>query len=282
MAKTTRTRASKAPPAPKTRDEWIAHEIARFSKPLRPFAEPTWTVKVGEKVTVGSHYSSEVVAIVDDGRIVVTEHFHDPKRERTNMGAPNTGAPFYNAHAWFDVFPIVASQTEGPWYAKRLAWNHHVPTHMSGLIRRATMEELRDNPDYQRGYVWGDEDRDLFIEAMFRGRELGLFIFVQFPSPDYFYDVLDGKQRLNCLKDFFQGRFRYEGRLWYEFSNHDRAIVQSTMTQYVELDGGRMKRSELLEVFLEVNAGGVPQTPAHLDHVRTLLAEAKQQERAGI
>lgn len=246
----------------------------------RPLALPTWNVDVGDHVLCGAHYSSQVVDKVDDGRIIIIEHHHDPRRERTFTGNAYTPEPFYHAHAWFDVFPIVETQNEGPRYAKRLAWNHHVPTHLSGLLRRATMEELRDNPDYQRGYVWQDRDRELFLDAVFRGRELGLFVFVQFPVPDYFYEVLDGKQRLNCLKDFFQGRFRYQGRLWYEFSGHDRSIVLSTMTQYVELDGGRMKRSELLEVFLEVNAGGVPQTPAHLDHVRELLEQAKIAEGA--
>lgn len=266
-------------PVPQTREEKIAEALRQhhnLNKTPRMVTDPTWHFKVGDLVNAGGWAESRIEEIREDGRLLIIANM---QWSRDRDGPKVLLGPTYQARWWFSVLPALPSHTEGQLFTKRNAWNRRATTHLSSLIREACQEEFRDNPDYQRGYVWNDDDRQRFIEAAFQGRELGLFVFVQFPYPDVFTEVLDGKQRINCLKDFAQGRFRYQGRLWYEFSNFDRSTVESHTYQYVNLDGAHMKRSELLEIFLEVNAAGVPQSQEHLDHVRALYAEAIAAER---
>ncbi len=50
------------------------------------------------------------------------------------------------------------------------------------------------------------------------------------------------------------------------------------MVQIARVDEDRYTRADLLRIFLEVNAGGVPQSDEHLNHVRELLAAEEANE----
>jgi Protein of unknown function DUF262 len=273
-------RKNALPPIPTSREGLIARDIKQLRDMKftdRPIAMPTWRVEIGQPVRAGGLIEPIVEELHDDGRLVVVWHMVEDKSDRQH---PKLVGPKYTAIWWYKVFPRLDAHMGGQQLAKRNAWNHKFTTQISSIAHDALLESYRDNPDYQRGYVWMPDDNLRFIEAALQGRELGTFIFVKFAYPDTYTEVLDGKQRLNCLKDFMQGRFPYQGRLYYELSNLDRAIFESQTVTYVDLDGARMSRSELLAIFLEVNAAGVPQSEEHLDTVRRLYQEALLVERA--
>jgi hypothetical protein len=93
-------------------------------------------------------------------------------------------------------------------------------------------------------------------------------------------EILDGKQRIQTLKDFTQSRFPYRPEnddpvYWHQLNRRDRSFFERRTIQFSELDGENLSRTDLLEIFLDVNAGGVPQSEEHLTKVRQMLKEEK-------
>lgn len=149
-----------------------------------------------------------------------------------------------------------------------------IQSDLSSLLATALSRGVIDNPDYQRGYVWTLEDKQRLIESVMAERNIGSLLFVQYGYEKFGgkLEVLDGKQRLNALVEFYTGRYTYRGKFYHQLSRIDRTRFEHLRVAYAYLDGERMSRAELLEMFLEMNVAGVPQTDEHLDKVRALLA----------
>lgn len=266
---------------PKTKDEIIADQISRLRSSRfvsREIAFPGWKLDIGQKVLIGNLTDCFIVDLLDEGRIVVVEYTHLPTRDNANT------CQCWQAFFWFDVYPLIGPDNPSFYgveerFVFRNYYNRYSHSTISFLLDRANSEELRDNPDYQRDYVWTHEDKIRYIESCFNGRELGKFVFVKFPYPDCEYEVLDGKQRLNTLKEFSQGLWTYQDRYFWQYNNMDRHLFEDQPIQYVELDGNKLKRSELLKIFLEINTAGVPQTEEHLNKVWQLYQQALGDEK---
>ena len=89
----------------------------------------------------------------------------------------------------------------------------------------------------------------------------------------YGYEILDGKQRLNALIEFYEDRFSYMGKYYsdlsgmdkYTFKNHPIAI-------------GNIEESEkkvILKYFLMLNRTGKVMDQKHLDNVEKMLEECE-------
>jgi hypothetical protein len=262
----------RSPKPPQTREEWIIKEVNQLRHGHfvpREIDPPSRTFQIGDKIS-GYLTDAFVCDIIDDGRIIIIEHTALADRTKEPIGQK------WQARWWFDVFP--ADTYEGTTQKRRRAWNSYVNSSVDMLMSDACNQRFRDNPDYQRGYVWTPDDKLRFIDSIFKGRELGRFIFVEFPSPDYETEVLDGKQRIDAIREFVTAKFRYEGKYYHQYNLYDRNIFEGQSIQYAKLDGSSFKRSELLQIFLEVNAAGVPQSQEHLDKVQKLYEEALAEE----
>ena len=70
------------------------------------------------------------------------------------------------------------------------------------------------NPEYQRDYVWSEEDKVDLIDSIMHHRDIGKFVFVENPFDHSkerggdSYEVLDGKQRINAIIGFINGEFK--------------------------------------------------------------------------
>lgn len=84
--------------------------------------------------------------------------------------------------------------------------------------------------------------------------------------------IIDGKQRLSTLIDFFLGKISYKGIYFHELSIRDRQNFLMLQTSYCELPENT-SRLKILRVFLEVNTGGVPVAPEHLTKVEAMYQE---------
>ena len=64
---------------------------------------------------------------------------------------------------------------------------------------------LIDNPDYQRGYVWTLEDKQKLIQSIFNRADIGKFVFIEDENyREYRLEVIDGKQRLRAILDYYE------------------------------------------------------------------------------
>lgn len=264
-----------------TRDEKIAaafkRKIADYN--IRDDEDPTSIIpvppehtrlKVGDLVEVGNLRDVEVVAVSDNHKLVVVEY----TSVSNNYGNPIVIRGVIGCWPWYEVIKLAdITQTD---FSKRnlFGMDRYSSSHLSGLLSKALYFGTDVNPDYQRGYVWSEEDETRLIDALFAGRDIGKFVFIKYPYPRN-DDVLDGKQRLNTIVRFITNQFKYKGLYWNQIGKYDRSTFEDRIIQYVELDGKNLTEVDKLEIFLSVNAAGVPQSEEHLTAIRAKLAAYK-------
>lgn len=229
-------------------------------------------LKLGERVELGALKDCRVVDLREEGRVVVVS-YHD---KRLVYGKEVDKGRAYQARHWTGLVSKERCQETSLVSESKLN-NSYSSTTLDSLMRRYLLG-LSDSPDYQRGYVWTMTDKQRLLESLFSGRDIGRFIFVKQPYPQV-DEILDGKQRLHCLWEFYTSQIPYNGVYWHELSTRDRNDIECRSVQYADLESTRYSRADLLHIFLELNAAGVPQTQEHLDKVRDLLNEELAKEK---
>lgn len=151
---------------------------------------------------------------------------------------------------------------------------------MESLLNIVHSRGIVDNPDYHRGYVWTLDDKVALIDSVMNDRAIGSFIFIEYPLSVYDgrLEVMDGKQRLNAITEFYCSHFPYKGKYYHQMSNFDRDKFDSTLLQHAQLDDVKLTTADKLQIFLDVNCAGVPQTAEHLKFVKAKLEAEKQKE----
>lgn len=134
------------------------------------------------------------------------------------------------------------------------------------------------DPDFQRGRVWTSRQQQKFLEFFLRGGKTARVIYLNKPSWNIRatteYDdfvVVDGLQRLLAVREFLDNRLKVFDSYFREFT--DRPRIHETFRVNVN---DLQTRPEVLEWYLQFNAGGTPHTEDELDRVRKLLKEAKK------
>lgn len=133
------------------------------------------------------------------------------------------------------------------------------------------------DPDYQRAHVWTEQQKRAYIEYMLQGGEVARTVIVNAPhwEPDSYRGatLVDGKQRISAILDFMGNRLQiFGGHRYCDF------------TGYIRLVNGRLKwcvvslssRAQLLQLYLNINAGGTPHAQEEINRVRDLLAKEQQ------
>jgi hypothetical protein len=124
---------------------------------------------------------------------------------------------------------------------------------------------------YQRGLVWTLEQKQDLINSIMRNIDIGKFTFIRLDFAEkrnYYYEILDGKQRLNALCEFRQGRFKFKDRYFWELSYKDQHHFESYPASVGEASG--MTLEQKLRYFLKLNVCGVPQDPEHMRKIHEL------------
>lgn len=223
-------------------------------------------LKPGDKLELGALHDVEVVELRKGGQDLIIKY----RDKGLKYGNPYDNGTAYRVVHWTDVVPLATNKPTS-FSQDPVLYDAYRQSTLNSLLHKVA-SGLDDCPDYQRGYAWTAEDKQKFLASVFEGRELGRFIFVKQPYPQR-DQVLDGKQRLNCLHEFFTSQLAYKGHYWHDLSPRDRDRFEARSIQFAELPAERMDREALLRIFLEVNAAGVPQSEEHLTKVRKLLAQ---------
>lgn len=235
---------------------------------------PTYHYQVGEQVRYGMRPDCRVEEILKDGKLI-----HISSHDRGEV----YGKPFDNHRRipvlawWMDLEPIVTM--EDTKFSRPRIHTEYIQTGLDSLIHMVYRRGLITSPDYQRGYVWTLEDRQRLVQSIFDRADIGKFLFLEYPHPEYRLEVVDGKQRLNAICEFYEGRFAYKGKTWFQLSWSDKRAFMDVMVQMGKLDASRIKKSDILWLFLCINAGGVPQTEEHIATARALYEAELAKER---
>ena len=135
---------------------------------------------------------------------------------------------------------------------------------------------------FQRGLVWTLEQKQLLIESIYQGIEIGKFLF-RFNSwqrrekereesgRGHDFDCIDGKQRFFAILDFLQNKYPdSHGNYWKDLSSN----AHGRFTNYGNLSYGQMPEDatdeEVIDNFLTLNFTGTPMSPEHIEYVRSI------------
>lgn len=153
-------------------------------------------------------------------------------------------------------------------YEVDVGWDY-LEHHIKGAVEE---DGLILEPDFQRAHVWTRAQQVAYVEYQLQGGEVGRYI--TFNAPGWGrqieigkYEIVDGKQRLEAVRAFLRDEFPVFGHLRSEYEGRMRHTSASFKWRVCCLE----TRSEVLRLYLNINAGGTPHTKAELDKVRRML-----------
>jgi len=147
-------------------------------------------------------------------------------------------------------------------------------------LRWITGGELNFEADYQREYIWGNQEQQTFLNVLVSGFPIGTVALAKAPDwctrePPYI-EVVDGKQRLTTLKKLITNEIPImlpDGPLyWRDMARAEQLAFGRRPLPAILLDDATYK--DRLAYFMAVNFTGVPQSEEHRQKV------LKLQERA--
>jgi Protein of unknown function DUF262 len=260
---------------PTTWAEFLAAEWDQWRCHHHSDCPPTvnYRYQVGNKVCYGNMQDAQVEEILEDGKLLVISY--------ADRGE-SYGRPYDNNRRlpricwWNDVDPI--STIEDTHFNTPRKETHYTQSSLDSLVHQAYRRGLIDSPEYQRDYVWTLEDKQRLVKSIFDRADIGKFVLMQHPFPENRLEVIDGKQRLRAIMDFIEGRFAYEGKTWFQLSHNDKRSFFDIMVQVCQLEADRVKKSDVLWLFLSINRGGVPQTEEQVAKVKALYEQSIKEE----
>lgn len=130
---------------------------------------------------------------------------------------------------------------------------------------------LNLNPPYQRAHVWTEQQQIAYVEYMLMGGEVGRNIIWNCPTWMKSYkhplELVDGKQRLEAVRKFLRNDLPVFGKTISEFEDKLKFIEHHFIFSICCLESEK----EILQLYLNINAGGTPHTEGELDMVRKML-----------
>lgn len=230
---------------------------------------PSWSFSVGDSVMVGALRNCVVVGIHADGRVYEIEH---DSRDRKSSDRERTYFAFYEVRP-FPKDDVEIVRNDDVMFSFS---NQSVESQICRVLRFG----VDFNPPYQRDFVWTDEDRERLVESVFDNVEIGKFVYVKLPfkgvdSPEY--EILDGKQRLSALVDFYLNKFPCRGRFFNELSANDRRWFRNFGVSVADCRE-EMSEEQKLRYFLMLNVSGHVMKEKHLNKVRKMLEEASSRK----
>lgn len=135
---------------------------------------------------------------------------------------------------------------------------------------------------YQRDLVWTLEQKQLLIDSIYNGIEIGKFLFrkrewslidkdMTNNTHAYHMDCVDGKQRYDAILSFVQNKFAdSHGNFWEDLSpDAQRKFLGYSKLTYGEM-GDTAKDSDIIDTFLTMNFTGTPMSKEHIEFVQSI------------
>jgi hypothetical protein len=241
--------------------------IALGAMPLNP----TRTFAVDERIVWGAHEEVYVRAIHEGGLYYTIESIGHDKEGKL------TGFSSWNAMPWMNIFKYNTIRDTD----FTLDEKYFIRQLNSGLDSLLHMVYsgwggVDFDVEYQREHVWKLVDKVSLIDSIFNNIEIGKFVFVQKHGSTMgkYYEVIDGKQRLTAICEFYEDRYQYKGKYFSELSNKDRWKFLNYSVSYGYLE--TPSKEAIYSTFIKMNTCGKPMDSKHLDKVKELLKELQK------
>lgn len=236
-------------------------------------SKPTIFYSVGDRVELGNITETHILKVMDDGMFYKVHCKHITIKHGKEVISEDD-----RYVSWIQIIPYRTLKEKTS--VKELSDKDdyrlkYLQQDIMGLFTKVYNFGVDFDPDYQRPLVWTLEDKQYLIESIFNNVDIGKFCFVRRPfayetdgSIRKLYEIVDGKQRLNALMEFFEGRFKFKGLYFREMHVFDQNHFENYPVSVGECEN--ISRAQILKYFLKLNVSGKPQDPNHLEFVRKL------------
>ena len=225
--------------------------------------DPTYYFSVDDFVVIGNLKKARVVDVILDG--LVYEIAHDIVDK--NGYLTDTHTMFVR---WLDIRPLNLSDDTTSLQSNSDLKLHYQNRTIDGLFSVYYKFGLNMNPPYQRGHVWTDEDKISLIKSVFSNVDIGKFVVVHLGyGGKYSYEILDGKQRLTALMEYYENRFPVMGKYYNELTRSDRYHFKDYIVHFAMIENATAEQK--LRYFIMLNTGGVSVSEDHMFKVKRML-----------
>lgn len=141
--------------------------------------------------------------------------------------------------------------------------------------------ELFMGPVYQRDFVWTKEQKQLYIKNLFEDKASIKPTFIEYSetledgTSKRLAEVLDGKQRIKALIDFYNNEFDVEGLYYKDLHYKDQFFFERLNVVYTRImnrEGRKdLKLETKIQLFLEINMLGTRMSDEDLKKAQSLL-----------
>lgn len=158
---------------------------------------------------------------------------------------------------------------------RKLSLNYY-PSYFYEIYDDVMSGKLDLFPDYQRGIVWGDDERKELIESLLMNADIGKIVLVYINDSTYFengkaWEVLDGVNRITTIVDYINNKFSVNGYYFDDLDRNDRQAIEGHTIGVAKID--ELSMYDKLKLFLLLNRGGKPVSEEHINKVREMLEE---------
>lgn len=154
---------------------------------------------------------------------------------------------------------------------------------IESLLNKHFLSGVDFEPEYQRDFVWTNEDRQALLDSVFMGADIGRFIFrvkdnneIEDLENEAACEIVDGKQRMLTLLDFFTGRYAYRGVYYHELSPKDRRRFNDASVSIADVRN--LDKAGTLRLFLMLNRGGRPVSDDVIRNAQKALEELEMKK----
>ena len=116
------------------------------------------------------------------------------------------------------------------------------------------------------------EQKLSLLDSIFNSIDIGKFTFIRKDFREdikFHYEILDGKQRLSTICEYYEDRFAWRGKKFSELCATDARhfcgfpIIQGEVSELTE--------QQIYKLFIKMNTSGTPVSKEHLDKIKSLI-----------
>jgi len=248
----------------------LQYTLKRIEETLDFIPPPTYSFQIGDPVEIGCLTNVVVLESHFGGKAYLIDY------SSTDC---NYGNPIATYHSkmivkWVDIRkPTDNKQSFIKNDDMRLSYSSSM---LGELFGKAYYFGCDMDPVYQRDYVWDLPDKVALIDSIFNNIDIGKFLFNQLSwDKKYTYEIIDGKQRMRAILDFFEDRYEYKGCTFSQLGHRDQNHFEGYMTNIATIK--QATPEQVLRYFLMVNKTGRVMDKAHLDKVEEMLENERNE-----
>lgn len=153
---------------------------------------------------------------------------------------------------------------------------------ISSFIDSIRANELDLNPSYQRDIVWNWAQKEALIRSIFHNINVGDFLINKREScggdgkPQKPYEVIDGKQRITAIAEYYYNMFPAYGLYYNELTVAERRFFKQFTVQVAEVQEADTAR--VMEMFVMMNTSGEPMDKKHLEGVKEMIRKCESRK----